>query len=87
MIVGVCGGEGEGTRTEGETVVAERLPEDAVEFPHLPQSGRGPAVGRDGRLNLFPQRHEEMGLLRKVVDHMGEVLKSITASVSYMYET
>ena len=69
-------------RTEGEAVVAERLPEDAVELPHLPQCGRGPAVCRDGRLDLFPQRHEEMGLLREVVDHMGEVLRGIMAVLS-----
>ena len=74
MIVGVCGGKVKGTRTEGEAVVAERLPEDAVELPHLPQSGRGPAVCRDGRLDLFSQGHEEMGLLREVVERVGDGL-------------
>ena len=72
----------EGIRTEGDAVVAEGLPEDAVELPHLAQGGCGPAVGGDACLDLFPEGHEEVWLLREVVNHMGEDLKGIMALLS-----
>ena len=69
-------------RTEGQAGMPEGLPEEAVELPHLAQRGCGPAVGGDARLDLFSEGHEEVWLLREVVDHMGEDLKGIMASLS-----
>ena len=73
--------------TESGAVVPQCLAEEAVEFPHVAQPGTRPAVSCDACLDLRPKLWDELRLLREVVDHMGEVLKSITASVSYLYET
>ena len=58
-------------RTDGDPVVAGRLPEQAVELPHLAQRGGRPALRSDARLDLFPEWYEERGLLREVVESVG----------------
>ena len=64
-------------RTETDSVQAQRFAQDAVELPHLAQRGGRPAVSRDGRLDLFPERRDELrGLLREVVESVSDGLES-----------
>ena len=62
-------------RTDGDPVVAGRLPEQAVELPHLRYGSLGPAVCCDDSFDLFPKRLDALGHCGKVVEHVGNVLE------------
>ena len=68
---------GMGALTEADAVVAERLAQEAVELPHIRQRRARPAVRRDVRLDLFPERDEQLGLLREAVQCVGDGLKRL----------
>ena len=71
-------------RTDGDPVVAGRLPEQAVELPHLRYGSLGPAVCCDDGLDLFPKWLNAFGRCGEVVKHVGNVLaeRDITIKVS-----
>ena len=69
-------------RTDGDPVVAGRLPEQAVELPHLRYGSLGPAVRCDDSLDLFPKRFDALGHCGEVVKHVGNVLAERNIKVS-----
>ena len=68
--------------TRGGAVVAECFPEDAVEFPHLPQCGARPSVRRDYRLYLFQERSDEFRIFGEIVEYVTDDIKRLPKTYS-----
>ena len=60
--------------TEGEAVVALRLAEDTVEFPHPDEGCRCPAFLFDDHLDLLAEREDKVGALCELEEHLGHAL-------------
>ena len=63
-------------------MVAGRLPEEAVELPHLRYGSLRPALCRNDSLDLFPKWLDALGCRRKVVKHVCNVLAERNVRVS-----
>ena len=72
-IKGYCGQR----RTDAHSVVAVRLLEEAVDLPHLAERRLRPAMFRDDRLNLRPERLDPFRMPGEVIQDVHDALHGV----------
>ena len=73
-------------RTDVDAVQTLRLAHEAVELPHLPDAGAGPALGRDDGVNLIAKGLNVLCVCRKVVESVSDALPRAVSQSQFQCE-